>query len=191
MRNAGLTLIETLVVLALLSLLTVIFVSQMPRAQAVNPEQVASRLGAALEAAHTQAVAERTALTLTGDGERLLVTAPDGTEEKRFGQTSLTGSLTIQPDGQVAGGLTLTTGAGCIQHGLSAFGIASQTACPGAPVTAAPAPAPTPGEPAPTPGAPGSTPTPTPGAPGSTPVREPQPVDGPLSLPGLPDPVGE
>jgi prepilin-type N-terminal cleavage/methylation domain-containing protein len=185
-RNAGLTLIETLVVLALLSLLTVIFVSQMPRAQAVNPEQVASRLGAALEAAHTQAVAERTALTLTGDGERLLVTAPDGTEEERFGQTSLTGSLTIQPDGQVAGGLTLTTGAGCTQHGLSASGIASQAACGGTPVAVTPAP----GASVPSP-----TPAPTPGESDPTPPRwDPiaPPITDPLPPPGLPEqPVWE
>lgn len=130
MTQGGLTLVEVLVVIALIAVLTAIFVSQMPRAQAVNPEQYPARLSAALEAAHTQAVAERTLLTLTGSGERLLVTATDGTEEERFANAVLAGTLTIQADGVTAGTLTLTpTGSACTRHSLSEFGIGRWEGC--------------------------------------------------------------
>jgi type II secretory pathway pseudopilin PulG len=130
LKTTAFTLVETLVVIALIAALTVIFLSPLPRAQAVNPDQLAPRLSSALEAAHTQAVAERTALTLTGDGERLVITAPDGAEEERFTNTTLAGTLTIAPDGTTSGALTLTpAGQNCTRHTLTNFGISTTAGC--------------------------------------------------------------
>lgn len=126
--TSGFTLVEVMVVIILTILLAVIGVSAMPRPDD-RTNGLGDRLASTLESAHTQAVAERTAVTLTGSDERLQVSSVDGTETVSFSPGQLNGSVSIQADGLTSGQLTLQAASTCTRYTLTSYGASAAGSC--------------------------------------------------------------
>lgn len=124
MKSAGWTLMETMVAVALLVALTGIAVSQLPRmSRAPDAEQLQTRVGAMLQAAHTQAVGEERQVSVTGAGEGLTLSASEESEAERFGQAQLSGTVVISAGGSSTGALTVQgLGGSCRKLSLSEIG---------------------------------------------------------------------
>lgn len=133
MNTGGLTLTEMLVTIALLALLGGVAVTNLPR---INRPPDTATLGArvqtTLEAAHITALAERSAVTLSGDGETLRVTGPGGQDSDVFRGAALSGAVSITPDGQSAGFVKVSGGEQpCVRLSLNAGGFGVASACAG------------------------------------------------------------
>lgn len=127
----GFTLIEVLAVVALIAALTALTATTLPqfRSNPVN-RQLSERLASQLEAAHTQAYAERQPLTLTGQRDLLFIDGPDGREQVPLQNATLTGQIVIDSYGRSTGALQLY-GAGipCTAFSISNAGLSVQGAC--------------------------------------------------------------
>lgn len=128
--NDGFTLIEVMIMIALTVILAVIGVTTMPRTQDTSTNGMENRLASTLESAHTQALAERIAVTLTGTTTKLQVSTSDGTETVSFSPAQLTGTITIQPDGLTSGQLDLQiTPSTCARYTLTSYGTSATGPC--------------------------------------------------------------
>ena len=198
-RNAiaGLTLIEVLVTVLLITIFTTVAVTQIPKAnQPIDRETLALRVGNALEAAHVQAIAERTAVHITAADNHLSVSTPaGGTETDTFAQATLSGTLDITPDGTTTGNLvvsadhfpctlvTLDTGgtqrSGTCEAGLPATDPGVSTPPPGSSTGTTTSPTPSPSTP------PDSSTPPAPAGPGGDTggTFQPRPTPGKITFP--------
>ncbi len=143
--TAGFTLVELTMVLALVAGLFAATMALAPRSNtAPDMGNYPAKLATAIEAARTQALAERVSVTLTGTGDRLNVTTADGTEASTFPTAALSGSIAVQADGSSSGRLTiLGNNLPCQSLNLSAGGSVDTASCDGAataPTTEAAAP---------------------------------------------------
>lgn len=127
----GFTLIEILVVIALIAALTAAAVTQLPRIHdSPTTAKLPDRLATELEAAHTQAYSERRTVTLTGQGSRLLLTTSDGTEPEVFDPATLSGTIQIDASGNTSGQLNLQAPSiACTTFTLSSAGTATRSPC--------------------------------------------------------------
>lgn len=124
MKSAGWTLMETMVAVALLVTMTSIAVTQLPRMnRPPDAEQLHTRVGAALQAAHTQAVGEEREMSVTGTGESLTFSAGGEIESEHFSRAQLGGKVVIDADGASTGALTVQgPGVSCQALSLSEIG---------------------------------------------------------------------
>lgn len=130
-RQLGVTLTEMMVVIALIAVLTGVAVMQLPRFnRAPDAEQIMGRVSASLEAAHTEAVAQETPLTITASDNTLTFSTGGENEVETFNQTVLTGTLSIQASGQSSGALRVTPpGQNCKALSLTPTGHVLQGGC--------------------------------------------------------------
>lgn len=129
--QTGFTLIEVLVLVALIALITAVVAATLPRFNS-NPAntQLPERLATQLEAAHTQAYAERADVALTGQGALLLIDGPAGREQINFDNAQIVGRLTISAAGSSLGNLVLTApGISCTRLSLNDAGISVREEC--------------------------------------------------------------
>lgn len=131
MNRAGFSLAEVMVVIALTAILTAIGVTAMPRQnQDVTLDGLPDRFLSALESAHTQALAERTTVTVSGTARELSVTTVDGTERVSFAPAQIGGTIIIQPGGTTTGTVTLTLPSGtCSRYSLTLYGTSAAGTC--------------------------------------------------------------
>ncbi|GGS02806.1 pilus assembly FimT family protein [Deinococcus sedimenti] len=131
MNHAGFSLAEVLVVIAITALLTAIGVTALPKQNNdVTLDGLPARFASALESAHSQALAERAAVTLTGTARELSVTSLDGTERVSFSPAQVAGTITIQPGGTTTGTVTLTMPNGtCSLYSLTLYGTSAAGTC--------------------------------------------------------------
>lgn len=127
----GFTLIEILVTIMILCGLIAATTALLPRMdQAPDVNSLPGRVGSALEGAHSQAVEEGTSVTIQGSGDTLQVTSAGETTADQFMQATLSGNLTIAPDGATTGAISLAaTGLTCTKLTLGPGGLAQQGAC--------------------------------------------------------------
>lgn len=130
-RTRAFTVVEVLVTIALMAALTAIAVTQIPRVnQPVDQAGLAVRVSSVLEAAHTQAVAERTPVTVNATGSALSVTNDQGTDDDQFPQDRLTGTFSAQADGTSSGSVRVEADHfTCTVVSLAASGQAQSTGC--------------------------------------------------------------
>ena len=129
--TSGFTLIEILITITILCGLIAATTALLPRMdRAPDVSGLPGRVGSTLEGAHSQAVEEGTSVTLQGSGDTLQLTSAGETTTERFVQATLTGGLSIAPDGATTGALTLTApGLTCTRLTLGPGGLAEQGAC--------------------------------------------------------------
>lgn len=130
-QTSGFTLIEVLVVIALIAALTAAVVAHFPRANTTPANTgLPDRLSTLMQAAYSQAYGERTTVTLTGQGNRLLIVTSSGTEPESFEAATLTGTLQIATTGTTSGQLQLQApGLTCTRLTLDSAGNTTRTSC--------------------------------------------------------------
>ena len=200
MRNnatAGLTIIEVLVTVLLIMIFSTLAVTQIPKAdRPIDQDTLALRVGNALEAAHVQAVAERTAVHVTAADDHLSVSTPaGGAETDTFAHATLSGTLDITPDGTTTGNLVVFADHfPCTLVSLNTGGTQRSGTCEaGLPATDPVVTSPPPGSstgttPSPTPPAtpPVSSTPPAPAGPGGDTGGMPLPTPGKITFPPAP-----
>ncbi|MCD0159909.1 hypothetical protein CBQ26_16960 [Deinococcus indicus] len=130
MNRTGFSMAEVLVVIAITAILTAIGIAAMPKDQDVTLDGLPDRFMSALQSAHSQAMAERTTVTLTGAARDLTVTTADGTEHVSFAPAQTGGTITIQPSGSTTGTVTLTLPSGtCSRYSLTLYGTSAAGMC--------------------------------------------------------------
>ena len=130
MNRTGFSMAEVLVVIAITAILTAIGITAMPKDQDVTLDGLPDRFMSALQSAHSQAMAERTTVTLTGAARELTVTTVDGTEHVAFAPAQTGGTITIQPSGSTTGTVTLTLPNGtCSRYSLTLYGTSAAGMC--------------------------------------------------------------
>lgn len=123
-RTQAFTLMEVLVTIVLLSGLTYAVLESLPSGDRTpDTAQATTQVSTALQAAHTEASADRTIVTVTSSGDTLTQTSVNGTDILRFPGATLTGTLSIDGSGIPAGAIQINApGAPCTTLRLTTNG---------------------------------------------------------------------